>query len=171
MKIAMLVLGVVVALVALIAAIGSLLPKAHVARRSILLHQAPESVWKVITDFKAQPTWRKDVRKVELVSEASDGAVWREEGENTLSFRTSESRTPSRLVRTIADTGLAFGGRWVFDLAAEDGGTRITVTEEGEVYNPMFRFIGRFFLNQAATIESYLTALAQQFGEQALLRP
>ena len=63
MKIAMLVLGVVVALVALIAAIGSLLPKAHVARRSILLHQAPESVWKVITDFKAQQIGRASCRE------------------------------------------------------------------------------------------------------------
>ena len=170
MKIAMIVVGVVALLVALIAVVGSLLPKAHVARRSVVLRQSPESVWSVITDFKAQPSWRKDVKKVELVGEGADGQVWREEGENSLSFRTTEAHAPARLVRTIADTDLAFGGRWVYELTAQDGGTRVTVTEEGEVYNPIFRFIGHFFLNQAATIESYLTALAHRFGEPASLQ-
>ncbi len=169
MKVAMIVLAVGVALVALIAAVGTFLPPAHVARRFIVLRQPPESVWSVITDFKTQPSWRKDVTRVELVSDSQDegGPVWREEGENTLSFRTTESRAPERLVRTIADKDLPFGGRWIYELAAQDGGTRLTVTEEGEVYNPIFRFIGHFFLNQAATIELYLTALTQRFGEPA----
>lgn len=171
MKIALVVLGGVVGLVALVALVGLLLPKGHVARRSIVLHQPPESVWSVITDFKGQPAWRKDVTRAELVSGGADGEVWREEGSNTLSFRTSELQAPSRLVRTIADTNIAFGGRWVYELATEDGGTRLTITEEGEVYNPIFRFIGHFFLNQAATIESYLTGLAQRFGEPAAIRP
>ncbi|MEP7347314.1 MAG: SRPBCC family protein [Gemmatimonadaceae bacterium] len=170
MKIAMMVLGVVIGLGVLVALVGTALPKAHVARRSVMLRQAPESVWNVITDFKAQPSWRKDVTKVELVRLGPDGEVWREEGENTLSFRTTDSRAPERLVRKIADTDLAYGGRWIYELVPQDGGTRVTVTEEGEVYNPIFRFIGHFFLNQAATIESYLTALAQRFGEQPTLQ-
>lgn len=116
--------------------------------------------------FQTQPSWRKDVKKVELISDGPDGPVWREEGSNTLSLRTTEWNPPLRLVRTIADKDLGFGGRWIYELAPQDGGTRVTVTEEGEVYNPIFRFISRLFLNQAATIESYLTALAQRFGEQ-----
>ena len=171
MKTAMIVFAGLVALVVVIALVGVSLPKAHVARRSIVLHQPPESVWSVMTDFKGQPSWRKDVTRVELVSEGPDGPVWREEGANTLSFRTTDQHAPRRLVRTIADTDLAFGGRWIYELAAQDGGTRVTVTEEGEVYNPVFRFIGHFFLDQAATIESYLTALADRFNEPAALQP
>jgi len=170
MKIALMVLGGVVGLVALIALVGMFLPKGHVARRSIVLHQAPESVWTVITDFKGQPAWRKDVTRAELVSSGADGEVWREVGNNTLSFRTSELQAPARMVRTIADTNIAFGGRWIYELAAQDGATRVTITEEGEVYNPIFRFIGHFFLDQAATIESYLTGLARRFGEPATLQ-
>ena len=170
MKIALMIVGGLVLVVALIALVGNFLPKSHVARRSIVLRQSPESVWNAITDFKAQPSWRKDVKRVEQVSDGADGVVWREEGSNTLSYRTSESQPPTRLVRTIADTNIAFGGRWVYELAAQDGGTKVTITEEGEVYNPIFRFIGHFFLNQAATIESYLTALAQRFGETASMQ-
>jgi len=169
MKIALMVVGGLVVVVALIALVGNFLPKAHVARRSIVLRQSPESVWNVITDFKAQPSWREDVTRVEQVSDGADGAIWREEGRNTLSYRTSESQPPTRLVRTIADTNIAFGGRWVYELTAQGGGTQVTITEEGEVYNPIFRFIGHFVLNQAATIESYLRYLAQRFGETASL--
>ncbi|MBV6522154.1 MAG: hypothetical protein MNPFHGCM_02300 [Gemmatimonadaceae bacterium] len=171
MKVFLTMLGAVVALLALVAIVGSLLPRAHTARRSIVLRQTPEAVWAAISDFAAQPSWRTDVTRVELVGGGPDGAVWREAGRNTLSYRTTEWRPPARLVRSIADTNLAFGGRWVYELEAVGNGTRLTITEEGEVYNPIFRFIGHMFLNQAATIESYLVALARHFGERASLDP
>ena len=171
MRTTLLVLGVVVGLVALIAVVGNFLPKGHVARRSMVLKQPPDSVWNAMTDFPAQPSWRGDVKRVEKVSDGADGAVWREEGSNTLSLRTTESQPPTRLVRTIADTDIPFGGRWVYELAGQDGGTKVTITEEGEVYNPIFRFISHFFMNQAGTIEGYLTALAKRFGETASIQP
>jgi hypothetical protein len=68
-------------------------------------------------------------------------------------------------VRTIADPSLPFGGRWVYELEpTPSGGTRVTVTEEGEVYNPIFRVVSRF-MDQSATIKEYLTDLAGRFGE------
>lgn len=159
--------GGVVLVVLLVALIGALLPKGHVARRSMILTQAPESVWAVITDFGTQSQWRKDVTKSVIVSDGPGGPVWREEGQMPLTFQTTESQAPYRLVRQIVDTDLAFGGRWVYELTADGAGTRVTVTEEGEVYNPIFRFVSHVFLNQGATIEAYLTALAARFGAPA----
>jgi hypothetical protein len=45
------------------------------------------------------------------------------------------------------------------------------LTEEGEVYNVIFRLVGRLFLNQAATIEGYLSALSARLGETATPQP
>ena len=70
-----------------------------------------------------------------------------------------EQAPPSRLVTRVAD-GLPYGGTWTFELAPEGGGTRLTITEHGEVYNPIFRVLARFVFGHAATMEAYLEDLA-----------
>jgi uncharacterized protein YndB with AHSA1/START domain len=167
MKWLLIAIGVIVLLVAVVALVGSGLPKGHVARRSALFSQPPDSVWGVITDFAAQPSWRKDVTKVEKVSDGAGGAIWREEAKNgAIPFQTTEAVAPRRLVRTIADPKLPFGGRWIYELeTTPDGGTRLSITEQGEVYNPVFRFVSHFFMDQGATMEGYLRALSARFGQ------
>jgi hypothetical protein len=170
MRVLLIVLGIIVATVAVGAIIGSRLPQSHVARGSILLNQPPAAVWATITDFPGQTSWRKDLKSAELVEDAPDGALWRETTDDALLLRTTESTAPTRLVRTIADTTLPFGGRWIYEIEAEGPGTRVTVTEEGEVYNPIFRLLSRFF-DTRATLRTYLTALGAHFGETVTLDP
>ncbi len=159
------VAAVLAAFVGVVAIVGMLLPSGHVASRSLVLHQPRDSVWAVVTEYASQPSWRKDVTRVERVSDGAGGEIWREDGAEPLLLQTTESVPPSRLVRTIADTTLPFGGRWVYEFeATESGGTRVTVTEEGEVYNPIFRVVSRF-MDPSATIRAYLTNLAARFGE------
>jgi hypothetical protein len=43
--------------------------------------------------------------------------------------------------------------------------TQITITERGEVYNPIFRFMSRYVFSHHATIDAYLTALGKKLGE------
>jgi hypothetical protein len=162
-------LGGLAAVAALVTLIGTMLPAGHVASRSLVLKQPPESVRAVVTDYAGQPSWRKDITKVERVSEGPGGETWREEGSEPLLLQTTESVRPTRLVRTIADPTLPFGGRWVYAFeATASGGTRLTVTEEGEVYNPIFRVVSRF-MDPSATIRNYLTSLAGAFGEAPLI--
>jgi hypothetical protein len=75
-----------------------------------------------------------------------------------------ESDPPRRLVRRIVPTGRPFGGAWTIELAPEAGGTVVTVTENGEVTSPVFRFVSRFVVGHAATIEGYLRALGRRLG-------
>lgn len=161
----LIVLGGLAAIIGAAAVIGTLLPSGHVAVRSLVLAAPRDSVWGVITDFAAQPTWRAGLTKVEQVSAGPEGEVWLEDGSEPLLLRTTESVRPERLVRAIADSTLPFGGRWVYDLVPlSSGGTRVTVREEGEVYNPIFRVVSRF-MDPSATIRQYLTDLAARFGE------
>jgi hypothetical protein len=41
----------------------------------------------------------------------------------------------------------------------------LRVTEDGEVYNPIFRFVSRFILGQTATQDTYLRAIGKATGE------
>jgi hypothetical protein len=45
----------------------------------------------------------------------------------------------------------------------------LTIREDGEVSNVIFRFMSRYVFGQTSTIDSYLTSLAKHFGEEALL--
>jgi hypothetical protein len=46
-------------------------------------------------------------------------------------------------------------------------GTRVTITERGEIYNPIFRFVARFFLGYTATMDATLRALSTQVSTRA----
>jgi hypothetical protein len=97
-------------------------------------------------------------------------ARWLEAGgDGEILFERVEAVPAERLVTRIADPGLPFGGTWTYELAdaelADAGqGTRLRITEDGEVYNPAFRFISRFVLGHGRTIERYLADLRRVAG-------
>lgn len=162
-------LGGLVAIVAVVAIVGALLPRAHVATCRARLRAAPERIWGHLVDVDAFPSWRSDVRAVERLPDRDGHAVWREsraQGDR-ITFEATESDAPRRLVTRIADEGLPFGGRWIYELSQEGGGTTVTITEEGEVYNPIFRFVARFFLGYHGSLETALKDLGRKLGETA----
>jgi hypothetical protein len=75
-----------------------------------------------------------------------------------------EARPGTRFVTRIADPGQPFGGSWTFEFTADATGTRVTITEHGEVYNPIFRFISRFVFGHDNTIKNFLSSL-QRYSE------
>lgn len=163
------VVGIVAGLLLLagiIAVIGSTLPKAHVASRSILLHRTPQAVYTVVRDFDSAPKWRSDVKRIEVDAQPGKPVYFREDGKNgTINYELVEDVPPQRMVTRIRDTDLGFSGQWTYSFAPENGGTRVTIREDGEVSNVIFRFMSRYVFGQTATIDSYLTSLAKHFGE------
>jgi Polyketide cyclase / dehydrase and lipid transport len=171
MRVVRRIAALLVGLVVVVAAVGAMLPVEHVASRSLMLSRPADEVWGVLTDFRGQLAWRKELKAVELVAGAAR-ETWREDtGDGAIAFETSEAIPPTRLVRTIADSTLPFGGRWVYTLEAAGGGTRLTITEEGKIFNVIFRFVSHFFLDQAATIEGVMRGLAMHFGEEPYITP
>ncbi|MEK6409420.1 MAG: SRPBCC family protein [Acidobacteriota bacterium] len=170
MKWFLIVVGVIAALIAVVAIIGSLMPKGHSASRTTVINKPPEVLWQAMTDCAAFPQWRADVKSVEVISDRDGHRVWREDGKNgKMTLETVEANPPSRLVLRIADPDLPFGGTWTYDLQASGSGSRVTITENGEVYNPIFRFMSRVFFSPTASIETYLKALGKKYGEDVQL--
>ena len=158
----------VAVLAGFIAMIGSRLPKAHSASRSLFVHQTPEQVYAVVRDFGSAPSWRTDVKRIDLETR-SDGRVhFREEGKNgTVNYELAEDVPSQRMVTRIMDTDLGYSGKWTYVLTAVNGGTRVTITEDGEVSNVLFRFMSRYIFGLTATLDGYLKSLAKRLGEDA----
>lgn len=165
MKWILIVLAVLAGLVILMVLLGAMIPKGHTVSRTIRLKQTPEAVWRVVTDYAASTSWRADLKAVEHLPDRGGHEVWREKNGMLLTLETVESVPPGRLVRRIADPKLPFGGSWTYEIAGSEGGSTLTITENGEVYNPIFRFLSRFVIGQHGTIEAYLKALGKKFGE------
>jgi hypothetical protein len=149
--------------VLLVIMIGALLPRKHVVARSLSLHQPPETVWKLIT---GPPTWRPDIKGYQELPANDSHRMWRETDAHghTITFEAMESSPPRRLVTRIADPKLPFGGTWTYEITPTNSGCSLTITENGEVYNPLFRFASRFVIGHAATIDAYIKALTAKMA-------
>jgi Polyketide cyclase / dehydrase and lipid transport len=158
--------AVMVGLIVITTIWGSLLPREHHAQRSARFAQSPAAVWSVIADPLAAPSWRPDVRSVEPLPAQDGRPRWKEIGSDAITFELVADEAPVRRVVRIADDALPFGGTWTYTLAGDGDGTRLTITEDGEVRNPLFRFLARYAFGHGGTMESYLLALGGRFGEE-----
>jgi Polyketide cyclase / dehydrase and lipid transport len=150
-----------------IVVIGWLLPKAHTVTREARFHQSPDTIWRTITDIDAMTAWRQGLKSVKHLPDQNGMPAWVETTDSgTIPFETVISQPPSKLVVRIADSKLPFGGTWTYEIIPADGGCTLRIREDGEVYNPVFRFLSRFVFGYTGTIDTYLRSLAKKLGEQ-----
>ncbi len=164
----LLIVAVVLAVIVLgVTAVGMALPQNHVAQRSVHFSANPEKIWAVITDVPGYPRWRSEVAAVQMLSTDAGQVAWREVSAkgNKLSFEATTSEPPSHPVTLITDKGIPFGGSWDYRIVPDGTGSRITITENGEVYNPIFRFVSKYIMGHTSTLDTYLSSLAAKLGE------
>src|SRR5262245_7900416 len=165
MKWLLIVAAVLAVSAAIVWLIGSQLPQGHTASRQARLSVAPEVVWTAITDIQAFPSWRPDVKQVMTLPDVDGRRHWIEETKNgRIPLVVERSEPPRLLVLRIADPDLPFGGTWTYEIAPTSGGSMLTITENGEVYNPVFRFMSRFVFGHEGTMKGYLGNLEKKLG-------
>jgi hypothetical protein len=164
------VLWIVVALAGiliLVTLIGWLLREEHSVAREARFHQPPEVVWKTITDIDAMPSWRQGLKSVRRLPDQKGLPAWVETLDTgAVPLETVVSEPPTKLVVRIADPKLPFGGTWTYEITPLPEGSSLRIREDGEIYNPVFRFLARFVFGYSGTIETYLKSMAKKFGEQ-----
>ncbi len=161
--------GSFVTLIVIIAIVGALLPRNHVASVTAKIAAPPVAVWSALVQPEAFPTWRGDVSRVEMLTSTANGPSWREYTRNgALTMGIERSEAPYRLVTRILDDNLPYGGTWQFDIVADGpSASRVMITERGWVSNPLFRFVSRFIMGQTSSMEAYLRSLSKHFGSEA----
>ncbi len=131
-----------VALLAAALAIGHRLPREIRTEARLDLPSPPETVWAVLTDVDAIPTWRPDLVAVERLPASGDVVRWVEVGPRTrLAVERVEAVAPERLVIRTASAGPERS--WIYTLLPVVEGTRLTVVEERVVSSPLARVVLR----------------------------
>lgn len=159
-------------LIAVIAIVGWMLPQGHQVSRTATIAAAPDQVFTIISDVSKYPEWRGDVTQVEMLPDDGRGTRFREHGPSgPVVFRIERADSPRTLFVRIDDPGQPFGGTWTYSLKPEGEGTSLTITEDGEVYNPIFRFMFHFVFSKTKTLETYLAALQKRVSGSAAPNP
>jgi hypothetical protein len=126
----------VFAVVGAIAIVGYFLPVDHRASRTAEFGKPPEIVYALISDVMNYSSWWPD---------------------NDVNVEVVEAVPPSRFVTRIVGES-AFGGTWTWDIEKTAAGSRATITERGEIYNPIFRTLAHFVFGYTSMMESCLAA-------------
>ncbi|HET9424014.1 MAG TPA: SRPBCC family protein [Gemmatimonadaceae bacterium] len=158
-------LAAIVGFVLIVVIVGWSLPVSHTASGSITVRAPAESVFALISKFPEYPRWRSGVTRIEVIPDAGPFR-FREHGpDGTILFEVEQNDPPTRLVTRIADPGLPFGGRWIYEVRPAGAGTELRITEEGEVYNPVFRIVSRFLMGHDRTVKRYLGDVERALAE------
>jgi len=168
MKVVLIVGIVLFAIVGVVFVIGLLIPRDHVASSSITLRQPRDTVWRAVRDLSGVTSWWTAVASSQRSQDSAGREVWDQKMKNgfVMRFIVTEDKPPERLVMAIdAPATAPFGGTWTYEVAAADGGSRVTVTERGYINTAPFRFMARFIFGYHGTMDGYLKAMGKKFGE------
>ena len=125
-----------VGVIGIIALVGFVLPVSHEVSRGAEFSKPPDVVFALIADPNGYRGWW-------------DGA--------DVKTAVIESVPPSRLVTKIIDE-TQFGGTWTFEIVPTPSGSRMTITERGEIYNVLFRALARYVFGYTSTMDGFFEA-------------
>jgi hypothetical protein len=123
--------GALALAIALVAVAGTMLPKKHRAARTARIALPPDALFRLLTEIRF----------------------------GDVPVRVERQEPPSLLVTRIDGKDLPYGGTWTYTIAPAPGGSDLTITEDGEVYNVVFRFMSRFVFGHYATMDAFLDHL------------
>ena len=118
------------------AVIGGMLPRDHVATRTVLFRRPAEVIWAAINDPRVMDARGQGMGKSELV----------------------ESVPPRLLVRKVVGER-DYGGTWTCEIAPTADGCTLTITENGYVYNRFFRFVSKYVIGHHRSIDGVMNKL------------
>jgi Polyketide cyclase / dehydrase and lipid transport len=147
-------------LVLIVAVVGWVLPKAHSASRTAGVALPPDALYTLLSDVDKFQSWRSDVKGLQRRPDRDGKPAWVEDvGGMKIPMVFERMERPSLLVARIDTNDLPFGGIWTYRIAPAPGGSDLTITEDGEVSNVIFRFMSKFVFGQHATMDTYLKNL------------
>jgi len=153
---------------------GNSRPEGHEVAGEVELAVPPEAVYALLSDYERRPDWRPRVARIGRIADDGEGRqVWREldEGDDRFDFKVLEEVSGQRVVLTTASPDqIGYDATWSFSVAPRGSGSVLTVEEQGEVDNPLWR--GIFYLRTGpwSTVEQELTMVADALSPGATPR-
>jgi hypothetical protein len=159
-------LGILIVLIAIIYLIGSMMNVKHVAsiQREFKKTSADE-ILATITNYKDYPSWRSGIK--ELTVDSVNHWTEKNSHGDKVSYRLEVIDEKGKLITMILNKDLAYGGFWEFTITPIDNGCSVSIVENGEVYNPLFRFMAKYVFGHETTLKNYVNDLEIKLNSKA----
>jgi hypothetical protein len=166
-----------VALVVLIAfADGATMPMDHTVSVTGTVNAPPEKVFARIIDIANGPSWRHEVKSVEILPKDNTRDAWIEDlgsGQKMKFLATTtappqpygpntgpETVVAERVVK-LDDPGAQYGGTWTYELSptrTSDGqpATLLKITENGYIKPAIYRFMMAHIFGPTSNLDQYM---------------
>ena len=160
------IIGTILFLGLIAYAVGATLPVDHIVSITGTVAAPPAKVFAVITDVAAGPTWRPEVKSVQVLPKDSFRDAWIEDmGSGTtmkfIAITTAPPGPNGKGDRKVETKDPDYGGTWDFQLAPgpTPGSTTLTITEEGYITKSIYRFIMAYVLGPTHNLDVYMKEL------------
>lgn len=155
--------SVVATLVFVVVLVGAMLPRGHSVSRTVQVPLDPDALFARLSDVSRYQSWRPDLTSLQRLPDKNGMPAWIEQtGGTKIPMRFERMEPPSLLVARIDSSDLPFGGAWTYHIAPAPGGSRLTITEDGQVSNVIFRFMSRFVFGHYATMDGFIRNLERR---------
>lgn len=165
--------GLFAAVLILVVGNGRAHPETHVGRASaIFASTSPVALFEVLADHEGVAERREDVDRVERLDDRDGHPVFRETSAygDEIEFVILEEVPNTRMVVEIGNAdALGFGGTWTWELAPDGQGSRVVVTEEGQIPGLIMRGVYWMFASPTGTIEAELALLGRHLQDPPVI--
>jgi hypothetical protein len=148
--------------------LGAMLPVEHTAIVSAVINAPQQKVWDMIADTGNEAQWRKELKGVETAPDQDGQPCYREVQQMMkMTLCLVDASVPTRRVVRIADMSLPFGGTWIYELQPMDAvSTELTITEDGTVHPPIFRFLSHYVMGDTKSMDVYAKDLQDAVAQK-----
>jgi hypothetical protein len=152
----------IVAIIAIVFAIGLFIPKERTFTKTAVLNSDVAKVFNLVTDFKNQTMWRKDVKDIVVI----DDNTWTEVPKQgtPITFKTRQ-KIQNELFEIEIIEPKNFNGYWVGSFEQITAGTKVVFKEVAIIENPFIRVLSSLFVDLDNAMEIYMTNLKTKLGE------
>jgi uncharacterized membrane protein len=143
-------------------AYGSSIPESHTSTGSETIKADIDDVFALQANVQKYPEWHDLVKEIRDYKEEPNGAAsWTEEWKDGNVFAMKRTAyIKEKLIRVeIEDTNEVFSGSWTFDFADLEEGTKVTITENGNIPNNFIRGMYHLTSEPDQTLKEHLRRL------------
>ncbi len=145
--------------------VGLFVKKDYHVTKTIELPVAQAVVWQKISNWIETPTWRRDLIAIERLPDREGKPVYREKANyGPVTYVIEELVPPGHMKTRVVDHD-KFTGTWIFELKPQGDGCLLTITSDGQIYNPIFRTMMRFVFGYGSSIKGYFEDLEETLGK------
>lgn len=140
-------------------AYGSTIPEGHTVSGSEVIKADIDDVFAMQSNVQEYPKWHDLVAEIKDYKENEDGTaswteIWKDGNEFGMK-RTAYVR--NKIIRVeIEDRAEVFNGSWTFDFEEVEGGTKVTITENGNIPNNFIRGMYHLATEPDQTLKEHL---------------